>query len=57
MGYQKNGDDNGRIEGTFETLTAEHIVGSSMIQKDKEDEEWSDEIEQETTGDTEDGND
>lgn len=26
MGYQKNGDDNGRVEGTMDELTSEHIV-------------------------------
>lgn len=29
MGYQKNGDDNGRVEGTMDSLTVEHIVGKT----------------------------
>lgn len=27
MGYEKNKDDNGRVEGTFDTLDVGHIVG------------------------------
>lgn len=29
MGYQKNGDDNGRVEGTMDELTTEHVVGKA----------------------------
>lgn len=25
-GYEKTGDDNGRCEGTFDSLSAEHVV-------------------------------
>lgn len=27
MGYEKNKDDNGRVEGTMDALSAEHVVG------------------------------
>lgn len=33
MGYQKNSDDNGRIGGTFDDFTSEHVVGKFEYKK------------------------
>lgn len=49
MGYEKNKDDNGRIEGTFEDFTTEHVVGK--FDYGKKDVDESVEVEREVTED------
>lgn len=36
MGYQKNSDDNGRVGGTFNDFTTEHVIGKFRYGEDVE---------------------
>lgn len=50
--YERNGNDNGRIEGAFESLDTGHIVEKFNYGKDTVTENYS-EIKEETTEDGE----
>lgn len=46
MGYAKNSDDNGRVNGTFEDFTVDHVVGK--FEYDKKDRSGNDKVSEET---------